>query len=183
MMRKVVYDVDDTLWNLDGTICNILSIDISLIVTYRVFDNPYLTEKQKNDIFSMYGNPDIFKRLEFYPGIERIFDLEKEGKAEVWISSANLNNAVRDIKLRRLMEIPNINKEHIRLTVGKNVHQGRVNGDILIDDSLQNIVDSNFEYNILMDMPHNRDLSMAKDKNIIRVRTLQEAVDIVEKII
>lgn len=183
-LKTVVYDVDDTLWSLNGTICEIHGIDLEKMVSYRVLDNDLLTEDEKNAVFKGYGDTEIFRQCKFYDGVERIFDLEKDGLANVWISSANLSDYIRNVKMERLSnEIPNINMSHVELTVGANAYQGRVPGYILVDDSLHNIRNSNFEWNILIDMPHNRDLTGFEDKNIIRAFSLAEAVDIVEKII
>lgn len=183
-LKTIVYDVDDTLWSLNGTICEIHGIDLEKMVSYRVLDNDLLTEDEKNAVFKGYGDTEIFRQCKFYDGIERIFDLEKDGLANVWISSANLSDYIRDVKMERLSnEVPNINMSHVALTVGASAYQGRVPGYILVDDSLHNIRNSNFEWNILIDMPHNRDLTGFEDKNIIRAFSLAEAVDIVEKII
>lgn len=187
-LKTVVYDVDDTLWSLNGTICDIHGLDLEDCVSYGVMDNPILSEEDKKKIYESYGNPDIFKQCRFYEGYERIFDLEQRGMANVWISSANLNEAVRDIKKERLEnEIPNVNVGHIRLTVANQAYQGRVPGYILIDDSIVNISRADFAYNILIDMPYNRNMDeierLCSGKNIIRVHSLIEAVDMVEKII
>lgn len=183
-LKTVVYDVDDTMWSLNGTICEINGIDLEKMVSYKVLDNDLLTDDEKNAVFKGYGDVETFKRCKFYDGVERIFDLDKAGLAHVWISSANLSDDIRNVKLERLAnEVPNINMEQVRLTVGASAYQGRVPGYILVDDSLHNIRNSNFEWNILIDMPHNRDLSGFEDKNIVRAFSLAEAVDMVEKII
>ena len=77
--------------------------------------------------------------------------------------------------------------EHVKLTFANEIYQGRVNGYILIDDSILNIEKEDFPYNILIDMPYNRDEETIKkncrDKNIIRVYSLNEAITIAENII
>lgn len=183
---RVVYDVDDTLWNLSQTICDVHDLNFDDIVTYVAVNNPRLTEEQKQVMLAAYGEPEIFKQCKFYDGYERIFDLEKNGIAEVWISSGNMTEAVMAIKAKRLEEeVANINMNHVRLTCSTQIYQGRVTGDILIDDSLMNMIKGDFKYNILIDMPHNRnedDIAAAK-KEIIRVTSLSEAVDLVEDIV
>lgn len=187
-LKRVVYDVDDTLWNLNKTICEIYGIDFEKCISYHIDENTKLTEQEKITFLNAYRNPYIFARCKFYEGCERIFDLEKNGLAEVWISSANLNKSVKEIKEKRLAnEIPNINMEHVKLTFANEIYQGRVNGYILIDDSILNIEKEDFPYNILIDMPYNRDEETIKkncgDKNIIRVYSLNEAITIAENII
>lgn len=183
---RVVYDVDDTLWNVSQTICDVHDLNFDDIVTYVAVNNPRLNEKQKQVMLAAYGEPEIFKQCKFYDGYERIFDLEKNGIAEVWISSGNMTEAVMAVKAKRLEEeVANINMNHVRLTCSTQIYQGRVTGDILVDDSLMNMIKGDFKYNILIDMPHNRnedDIAAAK-KEIIRVTSLSEAVDLVEDIV
>lgn len=183
---RVVYDVDDTLWDLNQTICDVHDLNFDDIVTYVAVNNPRLTEEQKQVMLAAYGEPEIFKQCKFYDGYERIFDLEKNGIAEVWISSGNMTEEVMTIKAKRLeKEVANINMNHVRLTCSTQIYQGRVTGDILVDDSLMNMIKGNFKYNILIDAPYNRnedDIAAAK-KEIIRVTSLSEAVDLVEDIV
>lgn len=184
---RIVYDVDDTLWGLNEEICRTYNIDKEKIHTYNIHENELLTEWEKNVILQGYSDVEIFKRCKFFKGTDHIFDLEVEGKAEVWLSSANLTEDVRDVKLKRLEGIRNINLGHIVMTVANTTYQGRKSGDILVDDSAKNIYKENFAYNILIDYPHNRDLSKLEEayghRKIIRVKSLEEAIREVEVLV
>lgn len=186
-LRRVVYDVDDTLWDLTGMLCDNFGVNKEDHITYDPKDNPRLSDNEKQMFYEAFRDPEVFKQCRFFDGYEQIFDLEKDGSAEVWISSANLNESIMEVKRERLRnEIPNINMEHVSLTVAGTVHQGRVPGYILVDDSLSNVANSDFEYYILIDMPHNRNtdiLEMYPNKNIIKVHSLKDAIKLVEDFI
>lgn len=187
-MLKVVYDVDDTLWGLNDFITKLHGIDIRKIKRYKTIENDELTEEEKRLIIGSYGDPDIFKQLLFYEGCERVFDLQVFQMADIWISSASLNDAIRDIKRERLKELPNIDMGHVVLTSGSDPFQGRVPGDILVDDCVKNILDHDFTYNIMLDKTYNHSEEDAQaiidsGKNVIRVFSLDEAIDKVENIV
>lgn len=181
----VVYDVDDTLWNLNSTICDLNKINFKDLITYNPLDNIRLSEEEKTLILQAYSDPAIFRQCKFYDGCDRLFNLEVANLANVWISSANLSKEVLLVKLDRLQnEILNINMEHVKLTCSNSTYQGRVQGDILIDDSPINIAKSDFAYNILLDKPYNRDcdsiVDLLQGKTIVRATSLSEAIDLVE---
>lgn len=197
---RIVYDVDDTLWNLNETACKVANIDVNKITVYSFNKNPNLTPEEKERLLEAYSSPAVFRLCNFYEGHDRIFDLEQSGEAEVWISSANLSENIISVKLSRLKsEIPNINMQQVAMTckadttakVTDAVYQGRVPGDILVDDSMLNIINGEFKYNILIDKLYNREdgeklldeTPDARNKNIIRVPNLMAAIELVEKIV
>lgn len=186
---KVCYDVDDTLWGLNSVIYNdthVHGLKYSDAITFCPYDNHLLTREQQDAVIACYHDPEIFRELEFYQGIDRLYDIEDTGLAEVWINSSNCSTGVMDIKhLRLLYEVPNINPDHIRLTVSPD--HSREPGDILVDDSIANIENSDFRYYILIDHPWNtlkpENEDLFKRKKIFRVYSLNEAIDLVEEII
>ena len=180
---KVVYDLDDTVWGLNDVVYRRrMGLDPQIATYYNFIDNPSLTDEQKKHIRMLYENPDVFCECEFYPGVERIYDLEKTGCADVWICSSCLNEQVMDVKIHRLYhEVPNINKTHLRLSCDGS-HK-RESGNILVDDRLQNIINEDFTYNILIDKPYNQCDSFPEGKIVYRVSSLNEAVNMVEAII
>jgi len=185
-LMKAVYDVDDTLWGLNEQAYKLAGLTVDDAKYYRVQENPLLTDEQRKLIMDGFCDPEVFKRCVFYEGYTRIFDIDRDGKAHVHISSANTNFEVMNIKKPRLInEVPNIKPDNIKMTIltGSHLGQEREPGDILVDDNILNIIKSNFPYNILMSQPHNRNIIMPFDKNIIRVESLMQAVDIVESII
>lgn len=181
-MLKIIYDVDDTIWQLNRTICNLYGLDCNRIKEYDITKTTVLTEEEKRILLESYHNAEIFKLCQYNKGYERVFNLERLGLANVYISSASLNEEIRKVKEYRLLkEIPNINKKHVKLTVGRNTYQGRVKGDILIDDSPINIEKEDFKYNILINQPYNYGIVFSKP--VIRVDSLNQAVDVVEEFV
>lgn len=180
---KIVYDVDDTLWGLNDVVYGKMEIPADMAVTFNCTDNPNLSEQQALDMLALYKDPHTYQLCEFYSGIERVFSADASGDAEVWICSSCHNPAIAFVKNIRLSkEVPHSRPEHFYFdTDGKHF---RVPGDVLVDDRLKNITESDFRYNILIDKPYNRkDVSLPDGHILVRVSSLNEAVDEVEKII
>lgn len=187
----VCYDVDDTLWELNSVVYNgifVPGLKPSYATEFNPHDNKLLTKDQADAVMSCYNNPEIFKTLVFYDGIEHLFDIEKDGLAEVWITSSNCNMDVMNIKHERILnEIPNVNPDHIRFTLSPD--HSRKPGDILVDDSVKNIACSDFKWNILIDHPWNTERPeyietlLDSKKNVYRVYSLKEAIALVQEII
>lgn len=183
-MLRVVYDVDDTLWGLNKVVFPL--IDSSLTeedaIIYECAENPRLTSEQRRKALQLYGDPDVFSSCEFYEGVDRICDIEKNGLAETWISSSNFNEGTRDVKLIRLLHrIPDLKLHHICMTV--NGDHRRVQGHILVDDRPQNVIDNDFMYYVIIRKPYNKDFNFPENKNVIMVDSLSEAITTVERIV
>ena len=186
---RVVYDVDDTLWDCVTDVYAHIGLTPADATHYVWSENAKLAPHQIEGLVAAYSSADFMSKFKFHDGYERIYDAEMDGKAEVWISSANLSKEAAVAKMIRLMEnVPNINPAQVRLTVGKSHAQGRVVGDILVDDNVLNVDSSDFRYNILIEKPYTRgDLGLfdkvCREKNVILVSSLSDAVDVVEYII
>lgn len=181
---KIVYDVDDTLWGLNRVVYPMIAPGLTEkdAITFNCTKNPHLTKEQQQRALKLYSDPEIVKLCKFFDGIERVFDLEVSGKAEVWISSSNSGEDTKQMKEGRLLrEIPNVNPEHLRLTTG--FDHTREPGDILVDDRADNVINSDFKYYVLINQPHNRNVVFPENKSVVRVDTLIEAIDVVERIV
>lgn len=47
IMKKIIFDVDDTLWSLNKKVCTNLNIPYEKIITFSVYENPLLTKNEK----------------------------------------------------------------------------------------------------------------------------------------
>lgn len=145
MMAEKKLNVDDTLWGLNEVVCRKMEVSADIFVTFDCTDNPNLSEQQASDMIALYKDPHTYQLCEFYPGIERVFSADASGDAEVWICSSCQNSTIAFVKNVRLVEeVPHSRPEHFYFnTDGKHF---RVPGDVLVDDRLENITESNFRF-------------------------------------
>lgn len=82
-MKKVVVDVDDILWDLNGRICQEYSIDFSNIVSFSISDNNVLSDIDKKKLVAGYIDENTFKDIEWYNGYwERLEGTREEIEEE-----------------------------------------------------------------------------------------------------
>lgn len=186
-MRKVVFDIDDTAWDLNGRICNMFGINMSLIEHFYIKYNDKLSEEQKKILLENYSNPEMFKNIEWYDGFTGIFDLEKLG-CEVFINSNCNTEEVREVKQYELVDKLGFNHDRVILNVVSNTKHKDLGNDIYIfvDDSPFNLAKSEAKYNIALKKPWNTSESgkeIIGDKDVIYCDTLIEAIDIINKLL
>ena len=184
---KVVYDVDDVLNDLNGHVSTVLNTPQPN--NFNIKEATNLTDEQKEKIMEAYGNPDIFRTVPYLEDAKRIFDIENTGKTIVEIHSNNFNSDVANTKLESLRNLfPNIPESKFHLQVGKwDEKDTRTSPDIIVEDSILNL----FKYDILtikilIDKPYNQASSYNTSdfrEGIIRVYSLKEAIDTVEKLV
>ena len=181
---KVVFDIDDTLWGLIAKICNDLHIDINLITDFHITNNDALTQKEKDAIIATFQNPETFKHIKWYQGVERINTLLSNG-IDVWIKSNNFGTDVRDTKyheIKRVMNIPD-KKIILNLVSVKTIQNNKqIDKDVtvFVDDNPNALANSNAKYNIAIKQPWNTSSQakeILKDKHVIYFDTLNKAID------
>lgn len=158
MIRKyklsIALDIDDLLME-----CT--SYAIKLANEKYKFDPPItIYEKERwgalgtrvDSIYPYFSDPEFYRTQPVYPGakefVRRLCDM-----AEVFICTA-VPPEFMGIRAQRIMaEFPEIPADHIYMGARKdNIHT-----DILFDDALHNILNSNAEYPVLMRRPWNQE--------------------------
>lgn len=187
-MKKIVFDVDDTLWALNKKVCEKTGILYEKFSTFLIYENPLLTESEKKQILLEYGNPELFKNISWFKGIKRIKQLKN---VDIYINSNNLNQKCAENKFYELQKILNLPEDHIIMNITgkkqKNIKKKKIDEDtyIFVDDSPHNIAMSSARYNIMIRTPWNQSESakkLIKDKNVIFCSNLNELIDTIEKI-
>ena len=84
-MKKIVFDVDDTLWDLNRKVCQLTGIDYSRLTNYRIQDTN-LTDGEVQLILSWYNDPELWSDLIWSEGVEYIHTLEDDS-TKVYINS------------------------------------------------------------------------------------------------
>lgn len=158
---NITYDIDDTLWDLNGRICKKHNININKIKRFKIKENESLTEREKAILLSEYSNSNIFENIEWYNGIERITNVEKLStnnvKIQVWVHSNSFSQEIADLKLKQIKDKVSIPKNRIILDTINVSKAGRKNINIdnfiLIDDSPYTVKDSQAEINMSLATP------------------------------
>lgn len=156
-MKKIIFDVDDTLWGLNKKICKKLHISYDIITTYSAYDNYKLTKKEQVLMLKEYGNPKMFQNISWFQDVEKLNELN----ADIYINSNSSNQECTNQKLKELLKILQIPKENIIINVLDNkekIKEKRIAKDtyIFVDDSPYNILTSDAVYNFMLKQPWNQ---------------------------
>ena len=100
-MKKIIFDVDDTLWGLNKKICKKLHISYDIITTYSAYDNYKLTKQEQISMIKEYGNPKTFQNISWFQDVEKLNELN----ADIYINSNSLNHECANQKLKELLKI------------------------------------------------------------------------------
>lgn len=188
-MINITYDVDGVLNNLTEHVLKKLNIEENKIVYYNIWDNNGLLKEQKEAILKYFNTPQTFRELQLVEGAENILDIEETGKAKVNIYSANLNEEILSIKTEKLVKhIKNMSYDRINMIcIGLREQKKPIDTDIIVEDSLQNILMYNKKTKrILIDKHYNKFETYNinnEEENIIRARSLLEANSIIKSIV
>lgn len=177
-MRKVIFDVDDTLWSLNKRVAKITGIDYDKLTIFSVHDNTNLTENEKQEMLRVYADTDTFRDIKWDDGIEHIGSIP----ADIYINSNNSTEEIAKVKREQLHGILDIPDDHIVMNITglkkSSITKKVIDEDtyILVDDSLHNIEMSTAVYNIVIRRPWNQHSPVPEGKNIIFVDNLYNAI-------
>lgn len=177
-MRKVVFDVDDTLWSLNKRVSGITGIDYDKLTIFSVHDNVNLTEEEKQKMLRVYADTDTFRDIKWDASIEYIGSIA----ANIYINSNNSTEEIAEVKRKQLHSVLNIPDDHIIMNITglkkSSITKKVIDEDtyILVDDSLHNIEMSTAVYNIVIRRPWNQHSPIPEGKNIIFVDNLYNAI-------
>lgn len=183
-MRKTVFDMDDVLWDMNGRVCTRLGIDESKVVTFKVYENPYLSDAEKELLKSGYGNVDMFRDIVWYKGIEKMKILMDMGM-DCSVNSNCCGQDIYEVKEPQLNEQLQLPDGHITLNViGIDTHNKKKDigedVDFFVDDSPYNVLASKAKLNIMPIKYWNYNepaREIVKDKNVIYLPTLDDIMD------
>ena len=150
----IVYDVDDILWDLTRRIALKRGLDPDICYAiFRIPDNPELTKADQDYIIKSFANADIFRNIDFHPGIIDLLRPESLG-AKVKINSNCFSQAIADLKISQLLQaIPGLTTDDIQVNIIDHSKALRkpLNPEttLLIDDSPHNIAESPALLNIM----------------------------------
>ena len=186
-MIDIVYDVDDVLNNLNGYVFQQLKFPEP--TNFNIRECKEYTKEQQDTILAMYGEAETFRNLTYVEGARDICEIEKTGKARVWINSSCFTQEIADIKTGSLLaSIPGLNPERIILQIGLGHAKEPVNfAKFIVEDCLTNTFKySNSTIKLLIDKVYNQAKTYRTSDwkaGITRVDNLVEANNIIRKYI
>lgn len=169
---RIIYDLDDVLWNLTELVMQRLGLADRVQTDFRVDQNTVFTDEEKKAILKAFGDAQNFADSEFYPGADEILDIVAPG-VEVSINSNAYSPEVVAVKERRLRETyPDMPVELQRINlVTPSSNRKQIDPDVLVfvDDSPYNVAGSEAKFNL---MPHKtwntnpkaREVALGKNK-------------------
>lgn len=186
---RVVFDMDDILWDLNRVATDMAKIPYDKIIVFHVNENPLLTEEQKKALKQAYSSDELFDNMVWYEGAEKIFTLESKD-VEVSINSNCLGANVVERKYKLLHNLYAVDDSRLILNdLTKGVAK-KIGDDvtIFVDDSPYNHVMNKTKYHIMMNKPWNTsDMGRAVlgdlDKDMIRCENLIEIIEKVKELI
>lgn len=188
----VLFDVDDVLNNLFETSNKILNLGELNPKQFNIKMDRDIPADIADKLINQWKKAETFRLVKAMPGIERIPGIEATGKALVGIRSNNLTMEVLEEKRVWLNKyLPTIDPTRISLLLcGENKGNEKgidENADIIIEDCLENAM----RYGpgvakILINKSHNQSENYGttdQEQGIIRVNSLDEAIDKIEELI
>lgn len=181
---KIVFDMDDILWDFAGKIYRNLNLDENMMTAFDVYESS-LSRLDADRFFHELMEPSYFDEVVWFDGIEKMSQMIQMG-VEIYINSNCNSEEAKEKKTRALLKIPGIVEKKIILNVNtENKHSPKDIGpdvDIFVDDCPANIAYSKAKLNILRTKPYNITETAKEEmegKNILYFDTLNEIMDFI----
>ena len=187
---KIVFDMDDVLWNFNDRVCDRIGLDKSQIVTFHVAKNPLLSDAQKASLIKAYGNVEMFRDIEWHQDIGKINQLVRAGH-DIYINSHCINHEIIILKRMQLSSVLEVPDDNILLSVIETDSESKKNigddVDIFIDDNPNNIIHSKACINVMPTKTWNTSKyaleELSKSPNVIVVDGLNEVMGYINSMI
>lgn len=175
MFDKVVFDIDDTLWGLNKRVCHRAHVPFQNITTFLVGDNKNLTKDQIEAVVSQYWYPATWTNIKWYKGIDKIKDLEKNYKCEVYLYTNCATEELAKLKVEQAHIATGLPYDRIIANVTNQHHRKRsLEGTyIFVDDSPYNIEQSTAAHVLTLNKPWNKTVY----RDVKRFNYLNEIID------
>lgn len=149
---RIVYDLDDVLWDLTRPIMKKLNLEHKKQTNFHIQDDPVFIPEEKSQIMREFCDIGNFHKAEFYAGAKDILQVA-DTDVKVSINSNAYAPEVVEIKKQRLQDFfPNLPMENCRLNlVTPESNRKQIDQDVLafVDDSPYNIGESNAKFNLM----------------------------------
>lgn len=157
ILRTVVFDIDDIVWGGQRRVAARLGIPFELLEEFHILENQRLTEAQRLAVNNCYRDPSFYRDIPFFPGFERILELEKFGARLQFNSNCFSQEALESKRDQIRIVLPDARPEQFRFNLvdGSTTIKKKFDDDsfIVVDDSPYNIAKSPAPYNIMPIVP------------------------------
>lgn len=177
----IVVDVDNVLNNLTEKALYVYNkrngknIQLTDITAYNFHD--CLPKEDADAIVDLFQEKELWDSLSPLAGAQKGLKRLVECGHDIYLATAtHPNNFVWKVEWLKKY-FPFINQAHII----RIVHKGMLKCDVMVDDSLGNLIDSSC-HRIAIDYPWNQDKRKAYVYDIHKAKNLSEVVDIVNNI-
>lgn len=157
----VIFDFDDVLHGYNETISKQTNIPFQKLITFNTTDNPLLSDTEQKQLQQAYNDPEPFRHIQYYNGIEKLQKL-KELDIRAYICSHCYSDEIKQLKQKSIAENIDIPSNHIYLQIlnandqkHKNIAQIAPHVQFFIDDRLDNIKTSHAAINLVPKKPWN----------------------------
>lgn len=160
-LGKTVFDLDDVAHDFTLRVARAVGVDYDKIQDFRTSENTHLSPEERQALVAAFHRDDFFQNIQFYPGFERIMEVEQKHPTKVWVNSNAFTVGGRDGKFRSLRKsVPDLPPSQIRLQLidHSKTTSKRFDDDtlILVDDSPYNVAQSPAQLNIVPIQPWNQ---------------------------
>ena len=156
---EIVYDVDDVLWSYVGALSRAGGVTLEMWEDYYAPNNPW-PEETISLVNQALADEEVYRDIEFFPGVADILRPEKELGVKVRINSNCITQKVANLKRVQLKAaIPDLhddamtfNFNTINVVCDKKLSP---NTFIFVDDNPYHIIKSSAPINIVPKWPWN----------------------------
>lgn len=182
MVVKATFDLDGVLIDTTAVICHRLGIDYEKIDVYSIAGNKSLSERQKSDIFKLFGDPSVYWKAANRDAFRALNTLAE--KCEITIHSFCNDKLIARVK-REICEqyAPNV-KNIVTELVG---HVDRDKDievtDVLVEDRFDTLVSeyNDYKYGIMIRQPYNREIDLDIYPKIEAYDDIVDAIEVLDK--
>lgn len=178
---RITFDVDGVLNDITGYILDKYGVTEELVY-YDINKNEHISEYARKGILLGYSLLENFEKAGFLDDALRLAELPLDN---VYIHTLSCNDYIAEYKRKYLMDTIGVPYGNIYLGDYYS-EQKMVSTDILVEDSIENIVNANTSIkNIIIDKSYNKAETYGytdRQLNIERVASLSDAVDYIIKV-
>lgn len=182
-LPKVIYDLDGTMNELNDYVLEQLGQPLDLFKRYDLRENVHISRDVQNEILSMWTSPETFKKVPYSKGMEQAILMSESKCMDFKIHSMCLVPAVAEVKKDSLAGL-GLSSGSIILETG--FSKKMMECDIAVEDSLENLFNSNAKYKILRKRSYNRMENYPEYRGklkVLEVDNLMEANSLVMELI
>lgn len=183
----IVYDVDDTLWDFVGKLCQILGIDYSEWTEFYITKHTMWSQVVKDAVCELLSDERMWQNMKFYDGIKDIMRPCQDFGVNLQLNTNSNSISIQDSKRSQLLAaIPGLRDENLKLNIiipnQPSVKTLPDNTAIFVDDNPYHIAGSTARFDVMPKCPWNTSkdgLTVLGNRPVTKLDNLQQINDFV----